>query len=68
MKGRPKSVDSASDAEKARIQLQFDELSSRTAAAYANVPEDEGMRLIDAAAREVRRERRESANAGRTRS
>lgn len=68
MKGKAKSAtDIASEAAKARMRLRFDELRSRIAASFADVPEDEGLREIDAALDEVRRERRRSADAGRNR-
>lgn len=42
-----------------RMQERFDELSQRIAAAYSGVPEEEGLKEIDAA---VRRGRRRSGN------
>jgi len=39
-----------------RMQERFEELSARIAAAYANVPEDEGMAEIKRASAEVRAE------------
>ncbi len=38
-----------------RMKERFDELSTRIAAAYANVPPDEGMAEIDAAVAKLRR-------------
>ena len=39
-----------------QMQERFDELSAQIAAAYANVPEDEGMAEIDRITKEVRAE------------
>ncbi len=55
--GRPVAalVDAELFARIRRMKDRFDELSTRIAAAYANVPPDEGLAEIDAAVAKLRR-------------